>query len=93
MKDIPHDRVLIDLREAPLPEADIGAVENGQYPTQLAGYKGVFPSIQVSPNGMLLTLDRPLFSMDPRELWPAIEAVVAWVLDIRGERRTSMPYR
>ena len=92
-KEVPHDRVLIDLREAPLPEAMISALENHQYPAELAEFRAAFPSLVVSSNGVLLTLDRPVFSMDPRELWPAIEAVVTWVLDVRGERRASMPYR
>ena len=92
VRGVPHDRVLVDLREAPLPEALIGQIENGQYAIGLTG-QTTFPSLVVSPTGTLLSLDRPVFSMDPRELWPGIEAIVTWVLDVRGERRTSMPYR
>jgi hypothetical protein len=30
---------------------------------------------------------------DPRVLFPAIEGLVAWVLEVRGERRADAPYR
>lgn len=30
---------------------------------------------------------------DPRALFPAIEGLVAWVLEVRGERRADAPYR
>jgi hypothetical protein len=30
---------------------------------------------------------------DPRALFPAVEAIITWVLDIRGERRADAPYR
>jgi len=41
----------------------------------------------------MVTLERPGFTEDPRAITAALDAVLAWTLDARGERRADSPYR
>jgi hypothetical protein len=43
--------------------------------------------------GTSATLARPGFTPDPRALLPGLEAFFEWLLDARGERRATTPYR
>jgi hypothetical protein len=35
----------------------------------------------------------PGFTPDPRKLLPALDTILLWSLEARGERRMDMPYR
>jgi hypothetical protein len=77
-------------------EADLHAAQLPEYVSEIecdAPWRAEFSETLRLPAGLGATLDRPGFTEDPRSLFPAIEAFFGWVLDTRGERRVSAPYR
>jgi len=85
-----HTVVDVDLRRAPIPkEAAIEIMRGGD---RLAAVRAAFPSIE-APSLERLVLERPGATDDPRALVPALEALLFWVLDTRGERHADQPYR
>ena len=87
----PHIQITLDLRTMPLPESAIGPLQNGHIPEALGNVRS--KSMPVSANGDTLTLTQSSWTGDPRTLFPAIDAVLDWVLGTRGERRAIGAYR
>ena len=87
----PFTRVDVDLREASLPKAAGRELEDGSS-DRLRAVHATFPdTIALATDH--LTLERPGLTADPRTLWSALEALLDWVLDVRGERRAQHAYR
>ncbi len=90
--------------DAPLTWVDLGLVGftfpgaaqaqlegQGTHPL-LTSVRGVLPRVtHEGPSALRAHAER--FVEDPRSLFPALESLVAWVLDLRGERRVDAPYR
>lgn len=76
-----------------LPERTLVPLVNGEYPAMLEKHRGVLAAMTASSSGEVLTIDLSSFCLDPRTLLDPLEAVVDWILDERGERSSSMPYR
>jgi hypothetical protein len=90
---LPTTHADVDLASAPIPSGAFGQLA-GESPTEnLRAVFALFPSAHVLSNGGGATLARAGAVDDPRALLPAIEAFLAWVLEVRGERRAELPYR
>jgi hypothetical protein len=83
----------VDLASAPIPSGAFGQLA-GESPTEnLRAVLAIFPTAHALSNGASATLARAGAVDDPRALLPALEAFLAWVLEVRGERRAELPYR
>lgn len=88
----PHTYVELSCAPTTLPDTAAAMLEGTTPHAMLTSIRTTFVDMsQEGPSTVRLhttgTVD------DPRVLFPAIEAVVAWVLDVRGERRADAPYR
>lgn len=74
----------VDLRSAPLPpDGDLAPA---------AAVTAIFPRWRVHGSDRI-TLEGAAFVADPRTLLGPLEALFAWVLEARGEKRSDAPYR
>ena len=87
----PITRVDVELRDAPIPPSAGGELEEA-ISERLRPVHAIFPVTHALAIDHL-TLERPEVTADPRTLWPALEALFDWVLDVRGERRAVHAYR
>ena len=87
----PVTRVDVDLREAALPKTAMRELEEGNV-DRLRAMRATFPEASALAIDHL-TLERSGLTPDPRTLWPALEALFDWILDVRGERRAQQAYR
>lgn len=92
-KGAPSTRLEIDLAAAPLPKAARAEIEADAVVERVRAIRALFPEGHVTNEGQIVTLERPGFTEDPRALTAALDAVLAWTLDARGERRADSPYR
>jgi hypothetical protein len=92
-KGAPSTRLEIDLAAAPLPKAARGELEAEVVVERVRAIRALFPEGHVANEGQMVTLERPGFTEDPRAITAALDAVLAWTLDARGERRADSPYR
>lgn len=92
-KGAPSTRLEIDLAAAPLPKAARGEIEAEVVVERVRAIRALFPEGHVTNEGQMVTLERPGFTEDPRAITAALDAVLAWTLDARGERRADSPYR
>ncbi len=88
----PHTYVEVGCHPVLLPPTAQAMLEGEVVHPMLTSLRGTFLKMaQEGPSAVRLhalgTVD------DPRTLFPAIEGVIAWVLDVRGERRADTPYR
>ncbi len=86
----PKMRVELSYRASPPPEA-ARALEMGRAGDIARGITEVFPRLQIGESSGWL--ERPAFTPDPRVLFGGIEAFVAWLASVRGERGATGPYR
>ena len=87
----PVTRVDVELRDASIPKSAGGELEEATA-ERLRSVHTTFPVTHALAIDHL-TLERPEVTADPRTLWPALEALFQWVLDVRGERRAVHAYR
>lgn len=92
----PETHVDIALRTATVPDAAAsdfaGDGLTGEKGGELArAVRETFGTVDV--HGGNATLSRAGFTPDPRTLFPAIEAFLSWLLEVRKERRATAPYR
>jgi hypothetical protein len=88
----PVTRVELDLGEAPLPKDAANELDDEAASDRLKAVRETFATIR-APSTDRVELERPAPTRDPRQLFPAIEAFFAWLLDRRGERRQLGAYR
>lgn len=88
--DAMHVRVDVSL-DAPLPEAARALLESGSPHELLTPVRATFSSASAREREIVLTTDA--WTPDPRALFPALEALLDFVLDARGERRARSAYR
>lgn len=80
----------VDLSLSPLP-ADEAASQRGRAASFLDAARATFPRTVVY--GTSVAFERDGFTEDPKALLPALDAILGWVLEIRGERRAGAGYR
>jgi hypothetical protein len=87
----PTLQAMIDVRNASIPEARRGDLENAAENSWLITVRTVFPDTHIS--GETVVLDGAEWPQDPRTLFPTLETFLRWILEARGERRVDAPYR
>jgi len=96
---LPTTEIDVDLRSTPLPpEASAALVSpaaaNGPPPSELLRVvHAAFPTAHTLGDGKGVSLAAGAFASDPRALFAGLEALLGWVLEVRGERRVDAPYR
>jgi hypothetical protein len=92
-KEGPATVVDLDLRGMPFPPEALQAISTASPAVEgLLAVREVFPSVHATTTEHAV-LERAELTADPRSLFVGIEAFVAWLLDVRGERRADVPYR
>ncbi len=89
---VPHAYVEVQCGRALLPPSASSMLEGQTAHPMLTSLRGTFPRMALE-GPSLVRLHTVGTVDDPRALFPAVEAIIAWVLDIRGERRADAPYR
>lgn len=87
----PETRIEVDLRDAVVPAEGATERERGGAPELLRALREAFTEAEIGTASA--TLRRPGFTDDPRSLLPALDDLLSWVLEARGERRASSAYR
>jgi hypothetical protein len=91
--ETPLLQAVLDLRNAPLPEASQRELESETANAWLTAVRAIFPDAHAIGNGEAVALNDATWPTDPRALLPTIETFFGWILEARGERRVDAPYR
>jgi hypothetical protein len=83
----------VDLEAAPLPPSAWEELEAEEPKERLRPIRSSFPVAHVVADGQGATLSGAAWADDPRPLLSVVETFFEWVLEVRGERRTELPYR
>jgi Arrestin (or S-antigen), N-terminal domain len=102
--ETPLLQAVIDLRNAPLPEASRRELESESEKISqatrrrpenalLTSVRAIFPEAHATGNGEAVALNDAKWPPDPRTLLPTLDTFFGWILEARGERRVDAPYR
>ncbi len=90
--EAPTTELCVELGTARLLPEQVTALEADATERALA-VRTLFDAIEIAEDGARATLRRARFCEDPRELLPALERFVRWILAVRGEAIADAPYR
>ncbi|MEO7109337.1 MAG: hypothetical protein ABI183_02770 [Polyangiaceae bacterium] len=91
--ETPSLQAVLDLRNAPLPEASHSELEGESDNAWLTAVRAIFPEAHATGMGEVVVLSQAKWPTDPRALLPTLETFFGWILEARGERRVDAPYR
>lgn len=89
----PTTRVEVDLSGAAVPAEACAELDSDAPSERLRPLRAVFPTTSALADGRGVTLASPEWFADPRVALRALEPLLDFVLEARGERRVISPYR
>lgn len=87
----PHGYVEVACPDSPLPPAAADMLAGKIPHPLLAPFLASFTMMAEGPSA--IRVHTPDLLHDPRTVYPVLDALVSFVLDVRGERRVDAPYR